>query len=166
MAEEISNNKLVKVGNNSIGRYSNALVRRAIDEITFKSLQTISLVSLKKEILIIGNPGEISSLLAETLRREDFNISLNESMEYEAPFEKIFAQLSEKQYDMVIVTYWAYVQVLPELRQRFPGVKVIFLNSYSSELDAFVQKYGVDEILRVPFEYDDLLSRIKRLFSA
>jgi hypothetical protein len=42
----------------------------------------------------------------------------------------------------------------------------MFLNSSNSELDAFAQKHGVDDILRVPFEWDEFMSRIKKVFSA
>jgi DNA-binding response OmpR family regulator len=164
MAEESSNNRIVKVGNNSVKHYSNALIRRAIEDIGLNSTRIFSLSSLKKEILVIGYPGEIGLLISEWLRSEGFNPSLNESMEYEAPFDKIFAQLTEKQYDLVIVTYWAYYRILPELQHRFPKVNVIFLNSYSSDLDSFAQQYGVKDILRMPFEWDDLISRIKNVF--
>lgn len=163
MTHNQSKTDIVKLGNVQISRYSSALVKRAVEEITLKSPQLVRSAVLRKKILIIG--AEIGECLALTLPSEGFDAKFIESYA-EPPSKEIFSELSLGKYDMVIVSYWSSWEVLLEIRQRFPRMRTIFLNSYEYEWDAIAEQRGVDAVIRVPFEYDELLTRIRMLLLA
>jgi len=164
MTDNQSKTSIVRVVTTQISRYSNSLIKRAVDEIALKSPQMVRPAAIRKRILVTGYPGEIGECLAAILPLEGFDAKPIASVG--PPFNEIFSELSENKYDMVIVSYWPSWQVLLEIRQRFPKIKTIFLNSYKYKWDAIAKQHGVDAIIRVPFEYEDLLSRINKIFFA
>jgi two-component system chemotaxis response regulator CheY len=67
MDDKSSNNGIVKVGNNNIVRYSNALVRRAIEELSHKKHWD------NNAILIVDDDPNFLNILSGFLNEEGFN---------------------------------------------------------------------------------------------
>src|ERR1043166_5769901 len=158
MSDNQSKTAIVRLGADQISRYSNALVKRALDEIAIKSPEPLGSLVMGERILIIG--AEVGPLLADMLSTDGFNSRFIES--YGPPFDQILSELSQNGYDMVIVSYWAAYQVLPEIRNRFPKLAILFLTSYyGAPVFPFLEQHGfnVGDFIPVPFDYVDLLSR-------
>ncbi|NTW88696.1 MAG: hypothetical protein HGB26_06140 [Desulfobulbaceae bacterium] len=187
MTDEQPNNSVVKIGNASIEKYSNELIRRGLDELGLQPMQMISPDVSKKKVFVIGGSsipiiGTVTAIcisgelgfpvtilgyedgLLEKLKKHgvtpiQFNhLNLNDGL------IKIYDELAKDSFDMIIVAYWSYVSVIPEIRNKYPNINIVFLNSYSSELTEFALKNGAD-VFSVPFDSKKLLERIKEMLS-
>jgi len=118
---------------------------------------------MKKKILVIG--AEVGYGVAQALLSEGFDVKSAETHEEEFPRTVVFTELSLGIYDMVIVAYWASFDLMLEMRKRFPRVRIIFLNSYHYEMDEEAKRHGIDAVVRVPFEHDELLNEVRRVLA-
>lgn len=117
----------------------------------------------KKRIIILGVDGEIGWGLSISLPDEGYDAKFGPSS-IVPPFNELFDELSAIKYDMVIISYWAFYPVLPELRERFPEIKILFLSSRDKKWeDEFVRLYGVTEIVSVPFDYEEFLIKVRKI---
>jgi hypothetical protein len=171
MTEGTSNTSIVKLGAGSIARYSNSLVRRAVEEISLSLPETLRSVSQTKTILIIG--AEVGESLVQILPSQGYQAKFVPSEGYDTiwlqsdsilPRTDIYSELSNGKYKMVLVAYWRSFETLLEIRRRFPNIKTIFLNTSKQEWDEIAKREGVDAVFRPPdFEYDQLLDTINEL---
>lgn len=159
MKNDESKTDLVRVGNSEISRYSGSLVKRAVADIALKTPEIIKPNIVKKKILITG--WEVGEGLSWSLPLEGYDVKFIPYYGGPISSKEIVSELSREKYDLVIVSLWNLWEVLLEIRERFPAVKTIFMNSYKEEWDVIAIQRGVNEVLRVPFDYEELLDRIK-----
>ena len=117
--------------------------------------------SQPKRILIIG--AEVGQALAVSLKSEGYETKFIEAYADPLPETEVFSELSDRTYDIIIASYWSCLDLLLEIRERFPKLKTAFLNSHKYEWDETARKKGVDIVLRVPFEQDELSSAIRKI---
>ena len=120
--------------------------------------------SQRKRILVIG--AELAEVVATLIGTLGADAEVVEEYAHPSPKTKtaVFSALSHGSYVAVIVAYWPSLELLIEIRERFPALKTIFLNSYS-ELDATARAKGVDVVLPVPFQVSDLSAAIQKFLS-
>ena len=75
MAIDSSNNGIVKVGNKSIARYSNALIRRALEEIEFKTPELIHSININEKETDLS-AGDWYKKGLDSLKKKDYDHSM------------------------------------------------------------------------------------------
>jgi hypothetical protein len=114
----------------------------------------------RKRVLVIG--WEVGESIASTLPSEGYEIELISYHGGPLPERQVFDSISHGRFDIVLVTLWNLFDILLDIRMRFPAIKTIFLNSYKFEWDVIAQQAGVNAVIRVPFQYDELLDQIRK----
>ena len=117
--------------------------------------------SERKRILVIG--AELAEPVAALVGTLGADAKVIEEYAHPSPKTKAaaFSALSNEGCVAVIVAYWTCLEVLLEIRERFPALKTIFLNSYSPELADTARAKGVDVVLPVPRQPDELAAAIQ-----
>ena len=162
-----SGNKIVKVGNNSIVRYSNALIRRAIDDLIISPPDVVRLDNKRYKILLLSDPKDaITPLFVELFKSEGFDVT------FIAPYnrlELVYTELTQNHYDMVIPTNFVCIRIpelAEEIRSKFPQIRIIVISGYISvNFQAQLKANGVDIILTLPFQPNVLLQSIRNELS-
>jgi len=171
MGTDSKDNDLIKVAPTTIARYSNALVKRAIQDIERISTQPSPPIRTKKRILVLVDPDPLDSsrqLLAEVLGAVDFDSV------FLGPYNQLelgFAELSRTQYDMIIPTNFTVLskympELIAEIKKRFKTIKIVVISGHSP-ID-FVNdlfKKGIDDFFTIPFDVKDLVTRVKELLA-
>lgn len=117
-----------------------------------------------KKVLITG--WEIAEGLSPILAGEGYAVKLIRYHGGPIPFDEVLSELSREKYDLVIVALWNLWDVLLKIRQDFPEVKTIFLNSYKYEWDEIAKRKGVNAVVRVPFEGEELFAAIEKVMTS
>ena len=132
------------------------------EDVLSKSCQGMSPAALEKQIFVIGV--ELAETIVDLLNEAGFEACHSNTNEMCVPFAQTLLEVSEKPFDLVIVAYWGQVDILPELRRRWPNRKLLFLNSNSNPAVARVAEQArVDDTIVVPFQPDELVRRVKSL---
>ncbi len=163
MTEDSSNNRIVKVGNNSIVHYSNALIRRAIDDVAKGLLEVVRLDNKRYKILLLSDTEDaITPFFAEIFKSGGFDVN------FIAPYNRleiVYTELARNHYDMVIPTNFVLTRItelVEEIRRRIPQIKIIVISGYISvSFQAQLKANGVDIILTVPFQPNVLLQSVR-----
>lgn len=159
----------MKIGNKAIMRYSNALIRRGIEDITSKSAQVVIPITKKPKILLLAEPEEaLAPLLSEVLSGEGFAVTVI------APYnrlELVYNELGQTHYDMVIPTNNALTgdripSLVQEIKKRFPQIRIIVASGFMSvSFLTQLKTSGIDTILSMPFQTNVLLQSIRNELS-
>ncbi len=177
MSGDPSKNGLVKVGNTSVVRYSNALVRRAIEQITVKSQDVVQRPSTNKRALVIAEKEGIGALLVEIVGAVGIDTTILEP--YGLP-SSAFSELSAHPYDLIIITTTSLdpqevLELVTEIRLKYPDI-IIEVGYHKEDYggEHFVIKLytglsdnagGVDGIFPLRWVSIDIPWRLKKLMA-
>ncbi|MGD1043955.1 MAG: response regulator [Bacteroidota bacterium] len=154
MTEDLSNNGIIKVGTNTIVRYSNALIRRAIDEVS-SELQIYS-----NAILIVEDESILVDIINSFLEKEGFkNIDRAEN-----GLEAI-NKLRSGKYELILLNIGMPIlsgfEVLEFIKKSSISTKVIVTSGYQSEEGfSYAMELGAIAYLKKPFSSEQLISTI------
>jgi len=125
-------------------------------------------IELQKKILVVAAQDNIGELLSYILTKEGYFVSIVESW---GVFEEVFSELKRQQYNIVLLTNNSLqphhiLYLVSEIKNQFPSLCVFVLSGYK-EKDFIVnlKQQEIDEFLSMPFKSDNLVSKIKRIFS-
>ena len=120
-----------------------------------------------RSILLVCDREEgLGEVLQAELEDEGFGSEIVESY---GRLDEIYNELSVPGYRMVILTNNSLspphiVAVVPEIRKRFPAIKIVVLSGYTES--AFVAKLhnaGINAFFEMPFDSVDLIATVERL---
>jgi DNA-binding NarL/FixJ family response regulator len=168
MAKDSSNNGIVKVGNYAIVRYSNALVKRALEELQTRSQSVVS-PSMKKRILLGADKNEhIDIVFAELFNEQNFEVDVVEYYN-ERDLQPIMSQMLNNHYDVVVATNLGVSghclpQFVSQIKQAHPTTRILVVSGYDNpDFVLDLTRRGIDEFFPVVREKGELLRRIKQL---
>lgn len=171
MSDDSTKNGLVKVASTSIVRYSNALVRRGIEELNAKIPNLIRSVIPKWNVLFIVNDDTFSVFL----RSEVFNHvrfrKANEDVAFQiietSPgHDNVYSEIAVNPIDLVVFTNMGIPAkeiptLVSEVRLRCPNTILFVLSAYDNEdFVASLYRAGIDAFFKLPFDIEELVDRI------
>lgn len=157
MAEDSSNNGIVRVGNNSIARYSNTLIRRAIDELSYKK-------HLDDEaILIVDDEPTFLYILSAELKEKGFN-SIDKAENGQIAIEK----LQSRKYRLVLLGLKMPVLdgfgVLSFIKENLLSTKAVVISGFAT--DASISRaweLGAYDFFTKPYDVDQLILTVTKI---
>ncbi len=167
MAEDKSNNSLVKVPGNKIARYSNALVRRAITDLGKEKASDTPSTSTKPKVLFVAAKEEFEWIFTEILKDEPIELAVVESYNNLA---EIYTELERTKYDLIIPTNTSltdFATFLPRLIKEHPYLKIIVCSGWMSiGFQRDLKKLGIENALKLPFEPNVFVQTVKTVLTA
>jgi DNA-binding NtrC family response regulator len=125
-------------------------------------------IALQKKILVVAAQDNIGELLSDILIKEGYFVSIVESW---GVFEEVLSELKDEQYNMVLLTNNSLqphhiLDLVSKIKRQYPSLCIFVLSGYK-EKDFIVnlKQQGIDEFLSMPFKSDNLISKMKRIFS-
>jgi CheY-like chemotaxis protein len=170
MPDDSPKKGLVRTPSADVVRYSNALVRRAIKQITTLTQTSINPSLKRKRVLLISHDEAFNSFFADLRDSFEFRSAGIECTILDAfGNEEMFFELSRREYDLIIPTNMVrspdtILEAVPQVKRRHPSVKIVVCSGYDS--DEFIHKLyaaGIDAFFHLPFEVDELLATIIEL---
>jgi DNA-binding NtrC family response regulator len=157
MAEDSSNNGIVKIGNNAIMRYSNALVRRAIQDLSSETKIYIN------PILIVEDEETLCELMKQVLTNAGYN---NITIAYDG--STAIQVVQKRKFKLVLLNVGIPepngIKVLQYIKEHVPSTKVVLTSGYNSDqVAARAIRLGANAFLRKPLEPGKLLSTVKSI---
>ena len=162
-------NKLVKAKSNTVTRYSNALIRRAIDEIAGKTQDLTQSTKKKKKVLFVILENNVVDLLEQAFKNTDIDVTI-----YEPPIRnyEVSLEVTNKNYDLVIATNWGIpanqiLLIAQQARELIsPNIKIMAISGHHPvSFQAQLKASGIDTILSLPFQQNVLLQSIRNELS-
>jgi len=172
MVDDSEKKALAKVTQGQITVYSNALVQRAVQEITAKSPELIRSVIKRKKILIVGGQESYQQFILAMLEVGEIECDVT----FVAPYwqdEVIYSELSRVEYNMVIVTNnFSYSALsipglVPEIRKKYPNIKIIVTSTGFDEPNsvAALEAAGMDAFIPLPLRIEPFITKVEELLS-
>jgi len=166
-----SNKAVVRVGQQSIERYSDALVKRSLDEIRARSPSLLLPAVKKNKVLLIASKTEpIELIFEEVLYKDNFLVDVLECYN-QRDLDEIVLRLSKTQYDLVVPTNlglspWYIPLLVSEIRTAHGTAKIVAISGYASlEVALDLAKRGIDDFIPLPFESMEVSQRINEILS-
>ena len=163
-----SKKAVIRVGQQSIERYSNSLVKRGLDQIRAHS-PSPPFPSLKKKVLLIASKDEpIQVIFAEVLYKDGFQVDVLECIN-EPDLALILQRLANTQYDLIVPTNLGsspyYIpQLVSEVRKEKQSPAIVVISGHAPlEFVTDLRKRGVDDFFPMPFQYREVDNRISQL---
>lgn len=144
MADDSQKNGLVKVASTSVVRYSNALVRRGVEDAASISPELGRLLGKRKRVLLEAAKGKTTHLLMDILGVGGFDVV---DVWSSTALEQVFKELSEHPYDAVMLTIGGIetekmLGHVSQIKSKYPDVKVVILAGDRNE-DFIKQLYSM-----------------------
>jgi hypothetical protein len=114
----------------------------------------------KFRVLIIGV--EVAEILVDILRLQGYEADLINYYPNLSP-DKVFVALNNQHYDLVIAAYWPLIDILLDIRKRFPSVKTIFINTSEEKLSEMARDAGVNHVTDFPSDIAEFLEHIRSM---
>ncbi len=117
-------------------------------------------ISTKQKILIIDDDETLCKVIGEELEQENYFVTCSFSG------KEGLTKLKLEKYNLVILDYQMPemdgYEVLQEIRIIYPSLPVMIItaNTETDTINKFATS-GVSDIVNKPFEFEDLLARIK-----
>ena len=151
MAEDSSNNGIVKVGNNSIVRYSNALIRRAIEELSHKKHWDNNAI-----LMVDDEPTQLLILSAE-LKEEGFN-NIDTAENGQIAIEKLLS----RKYKLVLTGLKMPVLdgfgVLRFIKENLLPTKVVVISGFATdESISLTWELGAYDFITKPYDVNRVI---------
>lgn len=115
----------------------------------------------KQKILIIDDDEILCNVLGEELEEENYSVTCSFSG------KEGLAKLKLERYDLILLDYQMPemdgYEVLQEIRIIYPSLPVIIITA-NRDVDT-IKKFelkGISDLVNKPFEFEDLLTRIKK----
>lgn len=160
MQDDPSKNAIVRIGSTDITRYSNAIVRRAIEEITAKTPELINSITKTKQIFFVGNE-PVGIVCKEMLKGEGFDTDVVDADK----FEEVFSKLSQHQYDLIIssdtllpIPVFDFVSAVKKIYPKI--VLIIYSGIPETVYGTYLQENNIG-FLQMPFTTDVLVQTVK-----
>jgi DNA-binding response OmpR family regulator len=123
----------------------------------------------KWKILVVANLESIGEFLLILFNKRGFDVTLVDTTRHiKEKYVKIYAELSRKKYDMVLLTTSCLRSgdiraLIPEIKKRHPAIKIFVFSRFSSS--EFIKNLeGIDEFLTYPFTIDELMEKVTSIF--
>jgi len=123
----------------------------------------------KWKILVVANLESIGEFLLILFNKRGFDATLVDSTRHiKEKYVKIYAELSRKKYDMVLLTTTCLRSsdikaLIPEIKKKHPAIKIFVMSSFGSS--EFIKNLeGIDEFLTMPFKVEDLVEKVTSIF--
>lgn len=115
-------------------------------------------------ILIVDDEPLITWSLGQAFERIGYSVTLAESA------EEAGERMSRKGFDVVLTDFrmkgLTGVDLLKKVKADSPGVKVVLMTAYSSEVDRNeALRVGADGFIRKPFNLNDVLGAVDSVLS-
>lgn len=168
MSSDSKSSSLIRVGTQTITRYSNQLVKRSLEQILARS-QSVSTLSGKKRLLLGADWDEhIDIVFAELF--ENFEVDVVEYYN-DDHLDPIMIQMSKNKYDVVVptnlgVSPHCIPRFVSLIKQFHPTTRIVVVSGYGN-LDFVLDliRRGIDDFFFIIFEEGELLRRIKELLT-
>ena len=125
----------------------------------------------KLKVLVVAELDSLGRLISYILNRIGFDVNVVDTSRYiKETYVEIHAELSRKNYDMVLLTNNGLrpidIQALiPEIKKKHLGIKIIVLSGFSTpEFVRDLKEQGIDDFLSLPFAHDDLVQKVISIF--
>jgi DNA-binding NtrC family response regulator len=125
----------------------------------------------KSKILVIGELDSMGGFISTLFNKKGFDVNVvDTSGHVEETYSKIRAELSRKNYDMVLLTNNGLrpsdIQALiPEIKKKHPAIKIFVLSGFiTPEFVRDLKEQGVDDFLPMPFTLDNLVEKVTSIF--
>jgi two-component system OmpR family response regulator len=125
----------------------------------------------KLKVLVIAKLDQVGGIISKILNRKGFGVNVvDTSGQVEETYSKIRAELSRREYDLVLLTnnYLRPIDIqalIPEIKKKHPGIKIIVLSGWSTpEFVRDLKEQGIDNFLSMPFSLDDLVEKVTSIF--
>lgn len=125
----------------------------------------------KWKILVIAQLDQIGGIISKILNGKGFDANVvDTSGRVEETYSKIRAELSRREYDLVLLTNYGLrpidIQALiPEIKKKHPAIKIIVLSGLSTpEFVRDLKEQGIDDFLSLPFAHDDVVQKVTSIF--
>jgi DNA-binding NtrC family response regulator len=123
----------------------------------------------KWKILVVAASNDLGDFLSIFLNKRGFDANVVDTTRHiKEKYVKIYAELSRKKYDMVLLTTSCLRSgdiraLIPEIKKKHPAIKIFVMPSYASS--EFIKNVeGIDEFLTMPFKVEDLVERVTSIF--
>lgn len=166
MADDPTNTALVRITDSSIARYSNALIRRTIVEISSNFPDAIRAGVKKHSILVIAATTNLGMILKEILQADGYEVKI---IEADNRLFEVYDELARNEYQILIptnnsLTPAAILELVPEVTLRFPKIKMVVLSGFQEpEFMARIKTNSISDFFPLPFKIDEFRKRIKEL---
>lgn len=125
----------------------------------------------KWKILVVGELSQVGGFISTVFNKKGFDATVVDSSKYiKETYVEIHAELSRKNYDMVLLTNNGLrpsdIQALiPEIKKKHRAIKIFVLSGFNTpEFIKDLKEEGIDDFLPIPFTFDGLVERVTSLF--
>jgi len=123
----------------------------------------------KWKILVVAASNDLGDFLSIFFNKRGFDANVVDTTRHiKEKYVKIYAELSRKKYDMVLLTTTCLRSIdikalIPEIKKKHPAIKIFVMSSYGSS--EFIKYFeGIDEFLTMPFKFEDLVEIVTSIF--
>lgn len=170
MAEESLNSGLVRIGQQTIARYSGVLVKRSLEELKTRAPSALLPLQKKKRALLIHARDQYPEFITELLGEAGLEVDLVECYNQEH-FDNIVTKFSTVRYDLVLPTNlglspWYIPELVSAIKKIHPETKILVASGYCELPFAIdLKRRGIDDFFSLPYDPDELLRRVSELIT-
>jgi len=123
----------------------------------------------KYKILVIAELNSLGGIISGLLSKEGIEVTVVEAWDR---VEKIYAELSRNNYDMVLptnnsLTPGKILELIPEIKKKYPGIKIIVLSGCNTpKFMEELKDLDIDEFFPLPFPPVNLIQRVEAILTS